>query len=297
MKAMVLFAKLKHRRVLLLGSSRSGTTWLSEVINYDNRYRYIFEPVRHKHTIKNKLFKEIPYVPSAPMGAKYHSYFTQLFNGKIHNFWTDSWSPTRYSRSLLIKEVRINFLLNWLSHSYPDIKLIFLIRNPYAVVASRLNTNGGWEEYFVRERAIVNKKKLLSDKQRQLINRRNLAPAEQFFLGWCIENIIPLQQLPADSQVKIVFYEDLVLHPQAVLADLFNYLGYKPSPDLWQIVKNPSKTSSKKRGSKRPQYIKSWQRQISPAAIKKLRSHAKVFGVDKLYPDGFMPDKAAFNRL
>ena len=34
-----------HRdAVFLAGSGRSGTTWLSEVINYKGGYRYVFEP-------------------------------------------------------------------------------------------------------------------------------------------------------------------------------------------------------------------------------------------------------------
>ena len=30
--------------VLIAGSGRSGTTWLSEILNYNNDYRSIFEP-------------------------------------------------------------------------------------------------------------------------------------------------------------------------------------------------------------------------------------------------------------
>ena len=33
-----------RRSVYLAGDGRSGTTWISEIINCDNRYRYMFEP-------------------------------------------------------------------------------------------------------------------------------------------------------------------------------------------------------------------------------------------------------------
>lgn len=38
-------AKGDHRRtVLIAGTGRSGTTWLSGLVNHDRRYRDVFEP-------------------------------------------------------------------------------------------------------------------------------------------------------------------------------------------------------------------------------------------------------------
>ena len=34
--------------VLLAGTGRSGTTWVSEIINHRNEYRYVFEPFNHQ---------------------------------------------------------------------------------------------------------------------------------------------------------------------------------------------------------------------------------------------------------
>ena len=35
---------IKHT-ILIAGTGRSGTTWLSDTINYKNQFRYIFEPL------------------------------------------------------------------------------------------------------------------------------------------------------------------------------------------------------------------------------------------------------------
>jgi hypothetical protein len=34
--------------IFLAGTGRSGTTWLSNIINYKNEYRYMFEPFQSK---------------------------------------------------------------------------------------------------------------------------------------------------------------------------------------------------------------------------------------------------------
>ena len=294
---MKILSQLRRKRILILGSARSGTTWLSEAINYDGSYRFVFEPVCNKFTRTDCPFDDIAPVPSHQSSRQYKHFFDHILAGHIKSYWTDGWSPTRYSRKRIIKEVRTNLALAWFDVTYPRLKIIFLIRNPFAVTASRARTNGGWEDYFKRERRIANRSRFFNTEQRHLINSKNLSREEIYFLSWCIENIIPLQLLSRDHHVRIVFYEDLVLDPETVFEGLFDYLGVRVRPEFWQVVTQPSKTSAKRRGRIRPLYIKNWKRELSPDVIKRLQKCAKLFGVDRLYPDGYLPDKAAFEKL
>lgn len=197
----------------------------------------------------------------------------------------------------LVKEVRINLALDWFDRQYPDLKIIYLIRNPFAVTASRARSSGGWEEYFDREKKIVNNTKFFSPSQLKFIDSKNLSNEEKYFLSWCMENIIPLKLLRVNNHVQIVYYEDLILYPTETFSIIFNYLNEEIKPGFWEMFKLPSKTSSKKRGIMRPQYIQNWRREMKPLTIKKLQKCSRIFEVDKLYPDYSLPNKKAFRDL
>ena len=48
--------------ILLAGSGRSGTTWVSDIMNYDNEYRYIFEPFHPRKVDFSKEFGHRKYM-------------------------------------------------------------------------------------------------------------------------------------------------------------------------------------------------------------------------------------------
>jgi hypothetical protein len=294
---MNLLSRFQKKTVILLGSSRSGTTWLSEVVNYENNYRYIFEPCRKKITLKSCPFDDISPIPSSEDYNKYRTYFNKILKGRIRTHWTDYWSPIRYSRRKLIKEVRINFLLGWLHKEFSEAKIIFIIRNPYAVTASRARTNGGWEDYFDREKAIVNKMDLFNKKQLEYINSKKLTREEKYFTSWCIENIVALKSLDKQNHVQFIYYEDLVKNTKTVLTLLFQYLGDDTRPKLWSKALEPSKTSKKKRGKIKPRYATNWNNELSKGSMHKLKKPHQLFNIDRLYPDSYYPDKSAFETL
>jgi hypothetical protein len=243
--------------------------------------------------VSNCPFDDISPPPFRRSQSRYKRYFDRILAGKIHNGWTDDWSPIRRSRRLLIKEVRANLALPWLSQTYPEIRFIYLIRNPYAVTASRARTKGGWEEYFRHEKLIATKRKLLSPAQLSFINSQRLSPIEQYFASWCIENVGLMKLWRQSDNIHLVFYEDLVSSPQPTLTKLFAFLGDEIKPKLWLQIKQPSKTSAKRRGQLRPLYANNWRRELSDKQLAQLERPAKLFGIAELYPDG-VPNKGAF---
>jgi len=72
-----------EKTIVLLGSGRSGTTFLSNIINYKNDYRYMFEPFRYS---KVKIIKNLGNVVYLRKNERY-LIIKKVLSGKIQNSW------------------------------------------------------------------------------------------------------------------------------------------------------------------------------------------------------------------
>ena len=75
--------------ILISGMGRSGTTWLSEIINHDNKYRDIFEPFNPNKVPYAKEFKYIQYLNNENKDLKLSNTAKSILSGKIRSNWTD----------------------------------------------------------------------------------------------------------------------------------------------------------------------------------------------------------------
>ena len=136
--------------LLIAGSGRSGTTWLSEIINYRNEYRDIFEPFHPK--VNNKINFEHKFIAEHNNSENIYKNVQKILQGKIRNYWTDKFNKKLIINKRLIKCIRANLFLKYVHRNFIEIPIIFIIRNPFAVVNSkmRLNKEKGWHfpQYF-----------------------------------------------------------------------------------------------------------------------------------------------------
>lgn len=69
-----------HKHVIVLGSARSGTSWLSENLAKPYRYRMLFEPEHDERTTKghaltDRYFTEVFPAPKEAKKSIYTTYF------------------------------------------------------------------------------------------------------------------------------------------------------------------------------------------------------------------------------
>lgn len=291
--------RLEKKTVVLLGSSRSGTSWLAEVLSENGLYRYVFEPL-HPRNNRNRIFADAMPVPRPADQARFRRYFDPLMNGGPAVGWSDRHSSMRVSRRVLIKEIRANLGLCWLSENYPEVKKVLLIRNPFAVTASRGRTLTDWHwprPYFdALEQALS--LEVLRPEERDLLLSDDLHPEEQMFLAWCLENVLPLRMISRPrSELKVVLYEDLVLRPDDTFGLLLAHLGDPERTVGAERLSRPSRLSRRRRGGSREAYIRDWREDLSVQVVDRLENAAAVFGVDQLYPDQLTPSGPGFHRL
>ncbi len=210
-----------HRTsVFLAGSGRSGTTWLSEIINHRRGYRYVFEPFNPREVGPFGHFRTKQYLRPDDQRQEFLEPVRLALTGGLRNPWTDRFNGRIVARRRLIKDIRANLLLGWMRAHFPGMPIILLIRHPCAVVASRLAL--GWRDNLsetMEQRELV--EDFLFPMEAEILAAKD--DFERHLFLWCIDNYVPLKQL-GPQDVHLTFYENLLARPEEELQSLFTFL-------------------------------------------------------------------------
>src|ERR1700680_1291358 len=132
-----------HRdSIFLAGSCRGGTTWIAEMINYDNAFRLIFEPFNPRVVPLCRAFANRQYLRPGETRPEFVDPARAIVTGRCRNGWADYYNHRFVSRKRLIKDIRTNLCLRWLYQLFPGMPVVLMFRHPCAVAASRLRY--GW---------------------------------------------------------------------------------------------------------------------------------------------------------
>lgn len=280
-----------HRNtVFLAGSGRSGTTWVSDVINYKNDYRLIFEPFHPNRVQICRNFKSKQYLRPDDRRKEFLEPAKKIVSGAIRDRWIDRFHKRFLARRRLIKDIRANLLLRWLHANFPEMKIVLLLRHPYPVVESRLRL--GWRDNLAET---MSQEELVEDFllpfEAEIQQART--PFERHVFLWCIDNYVPLRQF-GPGEVQPVFYENLLAHPEDELDRLFSFLGKDFDERVYQKMQQPSALSNKVSGHRTPD---EWRRSVSIPQLKRTIDILALFGLEAIYGEDSMPNAGAVWNL
>lgn len=268
--------------VFLAGAGRSGTTWVSNVINYDNSFRFMWEPFHGRFVPLCRRFTSTLYLRPDNKDEELLSLVRAVLAGEVENAWIDRFNHAASSNTRLIKECRANLWLSWLRLQFPGVPIVLLIRHPCAVANSRLSLE--WPSYIGQ---FLGQDELISDYLepfRHEIERAS-TPLDRHIFAWCIQHYVPLRQLGAD-QVHLVFYENLWTDPKAEISRLFSYLGRPFDYRAYLSLLQPSPMSrggSAIMGSTNANIIESWRKHFTKDDVRRAIEILKMFGLDTIY--------------
>lgn len=284
-----------HNSVFLAGTGRSGTTWVSNAINYNNEYRYIFEPFHSYKVNICKKYKYRQYLRPENKCREYIQPATQILSGKIRGYWVDHLNNKFIADKRLIKDIRANLLLRWIYVNFSNIPIILLLRHPCAVACSKLKLN--WdthlEEYLSQEELIED---YLFPVKKEIEKAKS--DFEKHIFLWCIENYVPLKQFN-EGEIHLVFYENLCINPEREIKKLFSFLNKKYNDGAIDNINNPSSLSRSDSAIVTGEsLIDMWRKYVSKEQIIKAEEILSIFGLDKIYSRETMPNVAnAFKML
>lgn len=271
--------------IIVAGSGRSGTTWLGNVIAADPLFRIIFEPFDSRRVAQFAGLPLRPYFRPDQQNVAWEGVFRQVLLGKIRSPWIDRESPRHgWAPKKLVKEIRANLMLSWLGRTF-HCPIAYIIRHPCAVVLSRLRNK--WEAHL---NVFLDQPQLMQD---------HLAPyedvicsatsaAQKHAVMWCIENLVPLQQL---SQEKWIFctYERLYLQPETEMSRVVEGLGLAYNRRRKRAVSEISRmTTASSAILNNRNVLSEWQRVLLKDEIRDILTTVERFGID-LYDGDILP--------
>ena len=283
-----------RRSIFLAGSGRSGTTWLSEIINHRNEYRYVFEPFYPDKVSLCNNFRRKQYLRPDDRREEYLQPARTILSGGLRNSWTDRFNRKPVARWRLIKDIRANLLLGWLQSNFPEMPVILLLRHPCAVTYSRLKL--GWRDILddtMEQEDLV--EDFLQPFEGEI--RAATTPFERSVFLWCIENYVPLRQLEPES-IHVSFYESLCTRPEDEVRRLFAFLGKDFDGKVYDRINRPSSLIRRESAvviGERP--VDSWTRTVDDARRERAVEILTLFGLDRIYGESPLPDPEGAREL
>ncbi|MBW2541915.1 MAG: sulfotransferase [Deltaproteobacteria bacterium] len=272
---------------MIAGGARSGTTWLAELVASRTSGRLVFEPFQSEIVSAFKGFHYFQYMRPHDEDARLLEFSKRVFSGRIRDPWVDKYVEVIRPRTRVVKEIRANLMLRWLHLQFPSLPLVFIIRHPCAVVASRLALRWPWERDL--------ESMLAQDRFRDdFLSARAAAieaarsPVAKHALIWCLTHAVPLSQFPP-AELWVVFHEDLCLEPERQLGRVFARIGH-PQAGTGAETGRASMTA---RSGSGVASVDRWRQELSREQIDEVRSVVDAFGLDYLYADGNRPTEAA----
>jgi hypothetical protein len=290
--------------IWLLGDGRSGTTWVSDLINHDRKYREMFEPF-HPEIVRNaKSIVPHQYIRRNDLDEELMNFASDIFSGKFTNARVDSGNRSLLYNGILIKDIFANLLCYPVSIQFPKVKPVMLIRNPFSVAISKykkkhwfwvteplalLDQTSLYEDYLYLFEDII---RTTSAKKNFILNQ---------VLIWSIIHYVPLRQFKPGN-IYICFYERIYTNPNQEISNILRYV--KGESDNYQIkikeeiLSKPSRVAgSESNLLAGVSPILSWKNELSPREINDGLKLLQHFKLDDLYDDKSMPNIDVHDKI
>ncbi|MCB0457407.1 MAG: sulfotransferase family protein [Flavobacteriaceae bacterium] len=236
-----------QKHIIVVGSARSGTSWLCELLARPYRYRLLFEPEHEFQTPQGHLLCD-RWITSKEDAGKAHGYLTKVFRNVVDNDWIAQHSNRKWKRHLwpfipkkyIIKFVRCNLAATYMNEVF-QIPVIHIIRNPYDVIESQQRVQFPWL-YDVSRFQKDNKLMAFVKEQYafDLSGIDSMSPVEKLTVRWCLENVIPFSFSEIKSPTyKVIPFEELRNNKELFL-EICHEFKLEVTPHIDKIYENPS---------------------------------------------------------
>lgn len=298
---------LGHYRdiIWLIGDGRSGTTWVSSLINYRNQYREMFEPF-HPLLVKDvDCMVPHQYMRPDDNNPRLLETARRVFSGRLLHHRVDRYSRGLRHEGLVIKDIFANLLAYWALHHFPDMRIILLIRNPFAVALSKSRKNADWF-WSAEPLRLLDQKALHEDYLQPFEDLIRTTSSDgdtiqKLILNWAIIHYVPLRQF-SPEQINILFYEDVLVSPEREMGRILAAIGTEQPSRAIRIpaktIKRPSRVAGRESTLMTGHSpVDAWKNELTAQQIDNGYSILARFGLDALYNGDSLPDRQVLEGI
>lgn len=283
--------------ITIFSDPRGGSTWLTEAINTIHKSVVLWEPlaINYCSEYRNLNFGWRQYIPKNQKWEAAHDAFNGTLKGKGLNHWTGLFEKPKdfvEAEQLIVKFCRGNALLPWFTSQFQlQHQPVYLVRHPFAVVASQIE-QGGWNYEFdgfhipegpFNDQYLTHKKFLKSIKTKE----------EALTATWCLTNQVPLTDKGNNEEWITVTYEELLLKPKETIISIFNKWGKEVPQEIFhQLEKKSSTTKDPIENFDEYGRLKSWMKKLSAEQIENMQKVLDYFKVELYSKNNILPEKA-----
>ena len=302
-----------HDTIIILGTPRSGTTWLMEILNTIPEYTYLFEPINPVYSTEafdvgftSRTYRL--YDDEWPAGE---NFLKDIFSGHKFGFLSSyKIKPEVIMRrilgkKLIVKFIRLNRLLPWIAKRFQLRGIFFIIRHPCAVVASQLKTevfgyhpkSPPYKGIFPPIEYVLDEATKIEGLNPDLLNKlKKIKTKEEILaLAWCLDNYVHLS-FPKPYPWTTIFYEKLILDGRKELTRIFKEIDEKVPRSAIRLLREPSMLTMKndlKVVDNIEEQLGKWKKNLSKKQIERILSIVSDFGLD-FYTEEIEPDYENF---
>lgn len=212
-------------KLFVIGEGRSGTTWLANLLNFDDHYRVLFEPFLTENFRPPLTYKsEYPF-PDRSDSAAVDRHVQKALRGNYISGFANVRFPKALYRGLLIKDISAQMIIDPICERAPTMKKIMILRHPFAVAASKSKIFK-WPTDPMSFLSSSNPRRDELAEFSDLIEE--IAESRDFILMqillWCLSHRYAMSSKTISS-FAFVFYETLVANPEQELPRIFSELG------------------------------------------------------------------------
>lgn len=294
--------------ILLAGLGRSGTTWVSNTINPNHDFRYIFEPFNRVRHCQCKQIDFLDfhchlYIRPESHSPERNEVARKILSGELKDLVFDFENAQSFlqgKRKLkfskrIIKTICSNLFLKWINVNFREVPIILLMRHPIPVFLSRQvswGRQGVIDEQYPFRTYLNKRPELLEDHlypfQDYLEGLQD--PFEVSVANWCIQHYVPLRQFEK-GDIYVAFYENLCLNPETEFKKIYEYLniqGVNVFPENFD--KAYAATSIREQEIKAGNKLKDWRTAITGQQLKKALDILDRFQLTAIYTDDLKPN-------
>lgn len=282
--------------VAVVGTARSGTTWLGGILANGLGARIVFEPLHPVHVPRAAPFGLMPFRAPDDHDPELEAFCRDIFSGALRGWWVDRQASRLLPTGRVVKSVRANLMLAWLRRCFPQVPMVLLVRHPAAVVLSRMEA--GWPPAMDVDAMLGDERLVAAHLADHVEWARTLrTPEARHALVWGIHYLVATAQYRPDDGTAVVFYEDLVSDPAGVLAEIHARIGRTPVDTSPRALRRPSPTARIRGSAGAGASPHRWLERLSREQAGQVREVVERLELDWIYGSDRAPRREARERL